>query len=117
VLELKRQQVAPPQEARPRAYVVYVGKNAEMKDAAVGIVAELRHASIKAEMGYGDRSTKSQMKQANASGSAYAIVIGEDEMAGGYVTVQDLRADKDVALEAKQMKVRRDGLVEYMRKA
>ena len=116
VLELKRQQIVPPPEARPRAYVVYVGKGAEMKDAAVRTVAELRHAGIKAEMGYGDRSTKSQMKQANASGSAYAVLIGEDEMAGGYVTVQELRADKDVALEDKQMKVGRDALVEYLLK-
>ena len=116
-LELKRQKIVPPPEARPRAYVVYVGKGAEMKDAAVGTVAELRHAGVKAEMAYGDRSTKSQMKQANASGSAYAIVIGEDEMAGGYVTVQDLRADKELALVDKQVKVQRGELVEYLRKA
>ena len=116
-LELKHQKIVPPPEERPCAYVVYFGKSAEMKDAAVGIVAELRHAGIKAEMGYGDRSAKSQMKQANTSGSTYAVLIGEDEMAGGYVTVQDLRADKDVGLEAKQMKVKRDEVVEYLRKA
>ncbi len=116
-LELKRQKIAPPPEARPCAYVVYVGKGAEMKDAVVQIVAELRHAGIKAEMGYGGRSVKSQMKQADASGSAYAVLIGEDEMAGGYVTVQDLRADKDVGLEEKQVRVRREELVEYMKRA
>ncbi len=114
--ELKRQEVAPPPEARPCAYVVYFGKSAEMKDAAVRIVAELRHAGIKTEMGYGDRSAKSQMKQANTSGSAYAILIGEDEMAGDYATVQDLRADKDLALEAKQVKVQRDALIDYLLK-
>lgn len=115
--ELKRQKITPPAEARPCAYVVYFGKSAEMKDAAVQVVAELRHAGIKAEMGYGDRSAKSQMKQANASGSVYALLIGEDEMAGGYVTVQDLRAGKDVALEAKQVKMPRAGLMEYLQKA
>ena len=116
-LELKYQKIAPPSEVRPCAYVVYFGKSAEMKDAAVQIVAELRHASIKTEMGYGDRSAKSQMKQANTSGSAYAILIGEDELAGGYVTVQDLRADKDLALEAKQVKVQRDAIIDYLQKA
>ena len=55
--------------------------------------------------------------RANASGSAYAILIGDDEMAGGYMTVQDLRADKDLELEAKQVKVQRDALVEYLLKA
>ena len=116
-LELKHQKITPPLEARPCAYVVYFGKSAEMKDAAIQMVAELRHAGIKTEMGYGDRSAKSQMKQANTSGSAYAVLIGEDEMAGGYVTVQDLRADKDVALEAKQVKVQRDALIDYLQKA
>jgi histidyl-tRNA synthetase len=116
-LELKYQKIAPPPEARPCAYVVYFGKSAEMKDAAVRIVAELRHAAIKTEMGYGDRSAKSQMKQANTSGSAYAILIGEDELAGSYVTVQDLRADKDLAFEDKQIKVQRDTLVNYLLKA
>ena len=104
----------PPAEARPCAYVVYFGKSAEMKDAAVQIVAELRHAAIKTEMGYGDRSAKSQMKQANTSESAYAILIGDDELAGGYVTVQDLHADKDLELEAKQVKVQRDALISHL---
>src|SRR6266851_7882948 len=116
-LELKRQKIAPPPEARPCAYVVYFGKTPEYKDAAVRIVAELRHAGIKTEMGYGDRSPKSQMKQANTSGSAYAILIGVDELAGGYVTVQDLHADKDLALEAKQVKVQRDALIAHLLKS
>jgi histidyl-tRNA synthetase len=115
--ELKRQKIAPPPEARPCAYVVYFGKTPEYKGVAVRIVAELRHAGIKTEMGYGDRSAKSQMKQANTSGSAYAILIGEDELAGGYVTVQDLHADKNLALDAKQVKVQRDAMVDYLLKA
>ena len=115
-LELKYQKIVLPPEARPCAYVVYFGKSAEMKDAAVQIVAELRHAGIKTEMGYGDRSAKSQMKQANTSGSAYAVLVGEDEMAGGYATVQDLRADKDVEPGARQVKVKRDELVDYLQK-
>ena len=115
-LELKYQKIVPPPEARPCAYVVYFGNTPEYKGVAVRIVAELRQAGIKAEMSYGGRSPKSQMKQANASGSAYAILIGENEMAGGYVTVQDLRADKDLELEAKQVKVQRDALVNYLLK-
>ncbi len=115
-LELKRQKIAPPSEAHPRAYVVYLSKTPELKDAVVRIVAELRHAGIKTEMGYGDRSGKSQMKQAGASGSAYAILIGENELAGDYVTVKNLQA-AGMDTENKQIEVKRDELTEYLLKA
>jgi len=113
ILELKRQHIAPPAEERPRAFVAYLGKTAELKDAAVQVVAELRHAGIKTEMSYGDRSPKAQMKQANASGAAYAVIIGEQELAGGYVSVKDLQA-AGMESEKKQVEVQRDVLVAYL---
>ena len=113
ILELKRQHIAPPAEERPRAFVAYLGKTVELKDAAVQVVAELRHAGIKTEMSYGDRSPKAQMKQANASGAAYAVIIGEQELAGGYVSVKDLQA-AGMESEKKQVEVQRDALVAYL---
>ncbi len=113
ILELKRQHIAPPAEERPRAFVAYLGKTAELKDAAVQVVAELRHAGIKTEMSYGDRSPKAQMKQANASGAAYAVIIGEQELAGGFVSVKDLQA-AGMESEKKQVEVQRDVLVAYL---
>src|SRR5260370_37346590 len=92
ILELKRQGSTPPEEERPRAFVVYFGKAPEYKDAAVRLVAGLRHTGIKAEMGYGERSAKSQMKQANNSGAAYAVVIGEKELEGRFVALEDVEA-------------------------
>ncbi|HLX59542.1 MAG TPA: histidine--tRNA ligase [Ktedonobacteraceae bacterium] len=114
-LELKHQKIAPPPETPPRAYVVYFGKAPEYKDAAVRVVAELRHAGIKAEMGYGERSAKSQMKQANASGSAYAILIGDNELAGNFVMVKDMQAE-GMDEESKQVEVKRDELIDYLRR-
>lgn len=114
IQEMKRQKIAlPDEEERPRAYVVYFGKTPEYKEAAVRMVAELRHAGIKAEMAYGDRSAKSQMKQANNSGAAYAVLIGEKELEGGFVTVKDLRAE-GLGTESKQVEVRREELVGYL---
>jgi len=113
ILEMKRQEITPPEEERPRAFVVYFGKTPEYKDAAVRTVAELRYAGIKTEMAYGERSPKSQMKQANNSGAAYAVLIGEKELEGGFVTVKDLQA-AGMETESKQVEVRREGLVEYL---
>jgi histidyl-tRNA synthetase len=113
ILELKRQNIAPPVEKRPTAFVVYLGKAPELKDAAVQITAQLRRAGIKTDMSYGERSPKAQMKQANASGAAYAVIIGEAELAEDSITIKDLQAE-GMDTEKKQVQVKRSALVSYL---
>ncbi len=113
ILELKRQNFAPPVEERPTAFVVYLGKAFELKDAAVQITAQLRRAGIKTDMSYGERSPKAQMKQANASGAAYAVIIGEAELAEDSITIKDLQAE-GMDTEKKQVQVERSALVSYL---
>ena len=83
-------------------FVAYLARTTELKDATVQLVAELRHAGIKAEMGYGDRSFKAQMKRANSSNAEYAIILGDNELANDFVTIR--RADVD-AVEVKRGEV------------
>jgi histidyl-tRNA synthetase len=112
-LELKRQKIEPPAEPAPRAFVVSFGKMPEYKDAVVQIVADLRRAGIAVEMSYGDRSAKAQLKRADASGARYAILAGENELAGGFVTIKDLQA-AGMEQESKQIEVKRDALVAFL---
>ena len=105
ILELKKQDIVPPLEEKPRAFVVYFGKTAELKEVAVRLVAELRQAGIKTEMSYGDRSPKAQMRQANASGAAFALIVGESELANNSVSVKDLQA-VGMDVEQKQVEVK-----------
>ncbi len=93
ILELKRQNIVPPAEPTTQVFVAYLARTTELKDATVQLVAELRHAGIKAEMGYGDRSFKAQMKRASSSNAEYAIIIGDNELTNGFVTIR--RADAD----------------------
>lgn len=113
ILELKRQNIVPPPETVTRAFVVYFGKEPEFKDSAVQITAQLRHAGIKAEMSYGDRSRKAQMKQANNSGAAFAIIIGQDELANGLVSVKHMLAE-GMEIENKQVQIKREELLDYL---
>ncbi|MFL5694270.1 MAG: histidine--tRNA ligase [Ktedonobacteraceae bacterium] len=113
IAELKKQGIAPPAQERPRAFVVYFGKTLKIKQAAVQLVAELRHAGIKAEMSYGDRSPKAQMKQANNSGAAYALIIGENELANEVVSVKNLQAES-MDLAQKQVDVPRAEVLAYL---
>jgi histidyl-tRNA synthetase len=114
-LEMKQQKIEPPAEEQPRAFVVYFGRTPAYKDAAVQLVAELRRSGIRVEMGYGERSAKAQMKQANASGARYAILTGENELAGNFVTVKDLQAG-GMEQEGKQVEMRRDELVAFLQR-
>lgn len=57
------------------------------------LVEELRSAGIRADRAYDGRSMKAQMKRADRSGAAVALIVGEDEAAAGTVSVRTLRGD------------------------
>ncbi|MBC7489068.1 MAG: histidine--tRNA ligase [Glaciimonas sp.] len=60
-------------------------------------------------------SFKSQMKRADASGAAYAVIIGEDEVANGNAKVKVLRAETGGKEdEANQALVLFDGITAYL---
>ena len=48
---------------------------------------------------------KAQMKAANRSGAAYAVIVGTDEVDAGTVAVRPLRSDEE------QLAVARDSLI------
>ena len=54
---------------------------------------ELRGGGLAVERGFDGRSMKSQMKAADRSGAAFAVIVGSDELAAGTVLVRPLRAD------------------------
>ncbi len=114
ILEMKRQGVTPPVEEHTHAFVVALGKTAEVKDATVQLVADLRHSGIKAEMSYGDRGFKAQMKQVKSSSADYALLLGEDELAQGLVTVKDQRSN-EAGMEAQQVQIKREEIVDYLK--
>ena len=51
---------------------------------------------------------KAQMKLANRSGAATAVIIGDDELAAGTVVVKPLRNDAD------QVTIPRDDLITFL---
>jgi histidyl-tRNA synthetase len=59
----------------------------------LALVEEFRAAGIRADRSYGGRSMKAQMKGADRSGAAFALIVGEDEAAAGTVSVRPLRGD------------------------
>ena len=62
-------------------------------DAGRDLTFELRRNGISADRAFDARSMKAQMKVADRSGAWLAILVGEDEMAAGILTLRHLRSN------------------------
>jgi histidyl-tRNA synthetase len=69
------------------AAVVPLGEAAE--EAAVGLVAELRRWGISCDMAYRG-NMKKRMQRANSSGAAFAVIVGDEELARREAAVKNL---------------------------
>ncbi|MDP9463952.1 MAG: histidine--tRNA ligase [Actinomycetota bacterium] len=78
---------------------------------ALQLTTELRAAGLTVDRAYENRSMKSQMKVADRSGAAVAVIIGSNEVAECAVTVRPLRTD-----DGQQM-IARSTLIDYLKKA
>ena len=88
ILNLKKQNVAVPEIAKPSVFVVWLGE--EARDSAVKLAGNLRESDISAVMVYTPRSMKAQLRQADGAGCHFAAIIGEEELAQGFVTLRDM---------------------------
>ena len=68
---------------------------------AMNLLSGLRRAGIRADRDYNQRSTKAQMKYADKMGARLVILLGEDEIQRGVVTIRDMqtRQQSEVANE------------------
>ena len=89
ILNLKGQHLDIPPLPRPDVFIAYLGHEAKIQ--AMKIAAELRKAEIATIMATGDKSLKGQMRQANSLGSAYALILGEQEISDQNVILRDMK--------------------------
>lgn len=106
IINMKKQKVDAPASCTTDAFVAYVGQ--EAKDEALKLVSDLRKAGLNAILSLGDRKLKAQLRQANAAGARYAVIIGEDELASGAVVVRNMaRGEQDTVPLDKMIEVLR----------
>jgi histidyl-tRNA synthetase len=77
-------------------YGVPLGEEAERK--VFALVTELRRAGISADMSYGSKKLKNAMRGADRSGAAYAVILGERDIAAGSVQLKDLAGGDQLAV-------------------
>jgi histidyl-tRNA synthetase len=106
LLACDAEEVLPVPDAAVDVFLVDVAGGDEARDLSF----LLREAGIAADRAFDGRSMKSQMKAADRSGAALALIIGTDEREAGIVTVRPLRGDGD------QLAVPRDQIIDHVRK-
>ncbi len=96
LLELIRVRQGEQGAYRPDAYLLLAGEAAQQ--AGFALAERLRGdlPALKLQVNIGGGSFKAQMKRADKSGADVALIVGDDELAAGHVTVKPLR-DRDAA--------------------
>ena len=92
-------------DAGPQIFLAWIGDSA--REYSVGLLHELRSRGIRAEMDTRERNLKGQMKYANKLGAAYTVVIGDDEVASGELTLKNMS-------NSEQTKIRREELADVI---
>ena len=107
---IERLVLAMPDDAGDRGrrplFVAAMGEAA--RESALALLRDLRRAGLEAHMEYEGRSIKSQMKRADRLQAAFALILGDDELASGAVSVKNMST-------GEQSAVTREAVVDHCR--
>ena len=68
------------------------------------IAQDLRAGGLRVEIAFGDRALKAAMKAADKSGSAYASVIGDTEIASGVIEIKRMSDGEVSSVKMSELK-------------
>ncbi len=74
---------------RPLAFLIPLGDEALRRLLAV---ARAVRSAAPVELAYGDRKLRSELERANRLGAAWAVIVGETELASGEAVLRDMRS-------------------------
>lgn len=83
----------------PDVYVLHQGEGTSLT--AMKHAASLRASGLNIYVHCGDQSLKAQLKKADSSGAAIAMIIGEQEQSDETITLKNLRSHEQKTVEAK----------------
>ena len=88
VLNMKQQKASVPPASTPQVYVAHQGADARVE--AFKLASLLRREGVTAVVATGERSLKSQMRQANSLSAVWVAILGERELAAGTVQLRNM---------------------------
>jgi histidyl-tRNA synthetase len=75
--------------------VYFVTLAPEARVLAMKLANALRSEGVTTDLDYAGRSAKGQFRQADRSGAAHAVIIGDEELQQGVSTVRDMRSGEE----------------------
>ena len=85
----------------PRVFIAHQG--AEARNETVRLASYLRQKSIGVIMATGDRSLKAQLRQANNLGVHHAVIIGDEELRNGTVSLRDMATAEQKTVKTSEL--------------
>ncbi len=84
---------------KPDVFIAILGEKPVTE--AFRLAQDLRAQGVAVELAHGGGSLKSQMRRADKLGASYVVIVGEEELAKGRVTVRHMAAKEqtEIALE------------------
>lgn len=82
-------------------YLITLGEQAKIK--GLKLLSDLRRAGIKSDTDYEDKSIKGAMRKANDLGAKYVLLIGEDELIKGAVTLKDMASGEQREIKFEKL--------------
>lgn len=102
VLNLKEQGVEVPASSPTVAYIAHVGESAEALAVASNFVRQLHARGISAIRAVGQRSLRARLRHADAAGVHWTVLIGDQEVSAGTVSLRDMAQREPVGVPAAQ---------------
>ncbi len=90
-----------PEERLGRIYVAWSGENTYQR--ALSLSKELRSRGAAVVVDHSERSFKSSLKRADKLNVRWALLIGEDEIKAGKLTLKDLQTGEQQALSPDEL--------------
>jgi histidyl-tRNA synthetase len=91
VLNLQQNESEPGKTAAPTVLIAPMGGRAKRK--TLGLLTALREAGIPSVIGFGSRSLKSQMREANRLGVRFVLIVGDEELDKNSIAIK--RMDRE----------------------
>jgi histidyl-tRNA synthetase len=85
---LKREKVKVPDQQKPEVFIACIGNEAKLEGARLASV--LRRQGISVLGALSGRSLKAQLRQADSLGSGYTVILGDEELKDGSVTLRNM---------------------------
>jgi histidyl-tRNA synthetase len=98
ILNLKKEGITIPSASPLQVLIASMGDAAGQE--AIKLAANLRQAGVSAVITTGGKSLKAQMRQANSLDVRYTVIIGDEEVNAGTVTLRDMSGARQETIPA-----------------